>query len=603
MSGSVMKIKYSLDIFLLVFRRESGVMILPFAIMFPMLLMFFSFALDGAYFQSTRARLADAMNQGTLAIAINDRCDYVADKECAVKHRNKEANKKLLSHYLNYYFPNITFTDNDLDVIVNLNRNNAKELTSIDYNGTGIAKLHPIFKKYNGVGFSDDVIVRADSSAGTVRKLVENHNIPTDFVFIVDVSESMREKISGSDDDIKYDILKKAIVDISQAIFNNNKKNTIGIVPFNVGVPVKLSKTNLFGGKETGCSFAGKLKKQYTEFRSKSVDFNFWYNKYLDDKVNNIKKQDELITSFYEKTVAVVLHLTMPQMVDKKWCTTYSEKNIPFYSCDADSRANLRAHTDEYNLHYDHVKKLNKIADEYLSIVNSETIDFNEALKDKNLFSDSSVTTYTYFPYRLHNEYHPMFHHMCEYVNYFTFYRPGRNTINSHKLNDFVKEMKYRQSPPSYLIELTSNPEVISQFEKMSVMGGYTDTISGLLRSLPVIAKGHNAKKVIIMVTDGDDTYRGPKSLSSKLHKDYKICKRIKEGLLTYNKIYKTNEVDIFYISLSSTKGDDRHIKFWREFCVGDDNAFVANDYLSLVNILTKVYKKERINFIDKSRF
>ncbi|MGL9750731.1 MAG: TadE/TadG family type IV pilus assembly protein [Symbiopectobacterium sp.] len=124
-----MKIKYAIDFFLLVFRRESGAEILPFAIIFPILLMFFSFALDGAYFQSNRARLADAMNQGVLAIAINDCCDYVADKECAVKHGNKEANEKVLSHYLNYYLPNVTFTGNDLDVIISLNRDNAKKLT------------------------------------------------------------------------------------------------------------------------------------------------------------------------------------------------------------------------------------------------------------------------------------------------------------------------------------------------------------------------------------------------------------------------------------------------------------------------------------------
>ncbi|MGX8941983.1 hypothetical protein ACWWJF_18575 [Symbiopectobacterium sp. Eva_TO] len=590
-----MKIKYAINFFLLIFRRESGAMTLPFAIMFPMLLMFFSFALDGAHFQSTRARLADAMNQGTLAIAINDRCDYVTDKECAVKHGNKEANEKLLSHYLNYYLPNINFTDNDLDVIVNLNRNNAKELTSIDYNATGIAKLHPIFKKYNGVGFSDDVIVRADSSAGTVRKSVEKHSIPTDFVFIVDVSDSMSSKIRGSSD-IKYNILKKAVVHFSHAILNNNEKNTIGIVPFNVGVPVKLSKTSLFGGKETGCSFAGKLKKRYAKFQSKSVDFNFWYNKHL-GKTTNIKQQDELITSFYEKVVARGLNLTMPQMVDKKWCTTYSEKNIPFYSCDADSRANLRAHPHELNRHYDHVKNLNEIARHYLSIVTSKTINFNETLKDENLFSDRSVTTYTYFPYHINNS---MFYHMCFDKSY---YDSSKRPNFLYKLNNFVKEMKYRQSPPSYLIELTSNPDVINQFQKMSVMGGATDTSSGLLRSLPVIAKGHNAKKVIIMVTDGDDSAQGPKHLSRKLHQDYKICKRIKEGLLTYNKIYKTNEVDIFYISLASTKEDDEHIKFWREFCVGDDNAFVASDYLSLVNILTKIYKKDKINFIDKSGF
>lgn len=229
------------------------------------------------------------MNQGVLAIAINDRCDYVADKECAVKHGNKETNEKVLSHYLNYYLPNVTFTDSDLDVIVSLNRDNSKKLTSIDYNASGIATLHPIFKKYNKVGFSDDIHIRADNSAGTLRKSMEQKSLPTDFVFVVDVSGSMGEDINGVKPDVKggvkYDILKNAIVDFSQTILNGDEKNTIGIVPFNVGVPVKLNKKDLFGGKETGCSFVGKLKKEYARVSNKKIDFNFWYNKNLMRKI------------------------------------------------------------------------------------------------------------------------------------------------------------------------------------------------------------------------------------------------------------------------------------------------------------------------------
>ncbi|MBT9428702.1 TadE/TadG family type IV pilus assembly protein [Candidatus Symbiopectobacterium endolongispinus] len=260
-----MKIKYAVDFFLLVFRRESGAMALPFAIMFPILLMFFSFALDGAHFQSNRARLADAMNQVVLAIAINDRCDYVADKECAVKHGNKEANEKVLSHYLNYYLPYVTFTDNGLDVIVSMNRDNSEKLTSIDYNASGIATLHPILKKYNEFGFNDDIHIHADSSAGTVRKSMEQKNIPTDFVFIVDVSGSMGEDINGLEPDIKggikYDILKDVVVDFSQTILNGNEKNTIGIVPFNIGVPVKLSKMTFLVEKKLAVLLSVNLKK------------------------------------------------------------------------------------------------------------------------------------------------------------------------------------------------------------------------------------------------------------------------------------------------------------------------------------------------------
>ncbi|MBG6243790.1 hypothetical protein CS369_01015 [Candidatus Symbiopectobacterium sp. 'North America'] len=221
------------------------------------------------------------MNQGVLAIAINDRCDYVADKECAVKHGNKETNEKVLSHYLNYYLPNVTFTDSDLDVIVSLNRDNSKKLTSIDYNASGIATLHPIFKKYNEVGFSDDIHIRADKSAGTVRKSMEQKSFPTDFVFVVDVSGSMGEDINGVKPDVKggvkYDILKKAVVDFSQTILNGDEKNTIGIVPFNIGfgVPVKLNKKDLFGGKETGVLLSVSLKKSMRVLAIKRLILTF----------------------------------------------------------------------------------------------------------------------------------------------------------------------------------------------------------------------------------------------------------------------------------------------------------------------------------------
>ncbi|MCW2480014.1 TadE/TadG family type IV pilus assembly protein [Candidatus Symbiopectobacterium sp. NZEC135] len=600
-----MKIKHAVDFFLLVFRRESGAMTLLFAIMFPMLLMFFSLALDGAHFQANRARLADAMNQGVLAIAINDRCDYVMDKECAVKHGNETANKTILSHYLNYYLPNVRFTDNDMEVIVSLNRDNEK-LTSIDYNASGIATLHPIFKKYNEVGFSDNVLVRADSSAGTVRKSMEQKSLPTDFVFVVDVSSSMGLDINGKstkvENDKKYTILKNAVVRFSKTILNSNEKNAIGIVPFNVGVPVKLNKKDIFGGKETGCSFVGKLKKKYEGVRNKKVDFNFWYNKNFNEKNKDFNQQDEIITSYYKSIVSPALRLTMEQMVnDKKWCAEIYNINGS-YSCDADSRANLRAHPEEFTLYYNKAEELSTLAEKYFNVVNVETIDFDETLKDDYLFSDKSVTTYTYFPYHGNDG---MFHNMC-FDHWHSVLLPKYDDVNDikiiNKIMDYTDFMRKRESPSSYLIELTSSAEVISNFKEMKFHGGETDTSSGLLRSLPVIAKGNNPRKVIIMVTDGEDSSE-PQKLATALHKKYHICKRIKEGLLNHNKLHKTVEVDMFFISLAKNGVDGDEVKFWRESCVGDDNAFVVSDYQSLMNILAKIAKKEQINFIDKSDF
>ncbi|MGX8941420.1 hypothetical protein ACWWJF_14755 [Symbiopectobacterium sp. Eva_TO] len=210
--------------------------------------------------------------------------------------------------------------------------------------------------------------------------------------------------------------------------------------------------------------------------------------------------------------------------------------------------------------------------------------------------------TYTYFPYHGNDG---MFHSMC-FDHWHRVRLPKDDDINDMKvINDirtYADFMRKRESPSSYLIELTSSAEVISNFKKMMIHGGETDSSSGLLRSLPVIAKGNNPKKVIIMVSDGEDTFQ-PKELARALHKEHHICKRIKKGLLNYNKSHKTEVVDIFFISLAKKGVDDANIKFWRDFCVGDDNTFVVSDYQSLVNILAKISKKEKINFIDKSGF
>lgn len=136
----------------------------------------------------------------------------------------------------------------------------------------------------------------------------------------------------------------------------------------------------------------------------------------------------------------------------------------------------------------------------------------------------------------------------------------------------------------------------------MDLLGGSTDSSSSLLRLLPVIAKDNNPKKFIIMVSDGEDSSK-PKELTTALNEKHNICKIIKEGLLSYNKIHKTVEVDIFFISLAKDGVDGDNVKFWRKLCVGNNNAFVVSNYLDLVNILAKIAKKEKLNFIDKSGF
>ncbi|MGL9750732.1 MAG: hypothetical protein ACR5LC_04240 [Symbiopectobacterium sp.] len=115
------------------------------------------------------------------------------------------------------------------------------------------------------VGFSDDIHIRADSSAGTVRKSMEQKSLPTDFVFVVDVSGSMGHDINVDESfikgGVKFDLLKQAVVNFSQTILNRDEKNTIGIVPFNVGVPVKLNKKTFLVEKKQAVLLSVSLEK------------------------------------------------------------------------------------------------------------------------------------------------------------------------------------------------------------------------------------------------------------------------------------------------------------------------------------------------------
>lgn len=597
-----MRTKY-LDVFLaFVLRKQSGATTLMFAIMFPLLLMFFSVALDGARFQTSRARLADAMNQGVLAIAVDDTCDYVADSLC----NRKPENLQMLRRYLNYYLPDVTFPDADLRVIVNLNRDKLKTLTSIDYNAQGTAKSHPMFKSYREVGFNDDIYLRADSTVGSVRKNFKNKSISTDYVFVVDISSSMLEYINKLDKKyIKYELLKEVVTDFSDKILANNIKNTIGIVPFNVGVPVKLDKNNFWGGKETGCSFMGRIKKEYMQVNNKNIDLSFWYNKSFSAGANNIYKQNELVTSVYTNILRSYLKLDYNDVVsNKEWCYKYYEKNgEDILSCDADRRANVFKHRKEFDNTYDKVKHLWELMNGrsylYLNVLNAKTIDIEETLKDSNLFSDESVTTFTYFPY---HERDGLLNKMC----YDHDYMLGLSELNPDGVSEqtksvFVSYVKEIKSPPSYLIELSSDIKIIEEFKKMKAPGGDTDTSSGLLRSLPVIAKGNNPRKVIIMVTDGEDSGNA-EALTNLLHDPKNnICGKIRQGLLNYRKMPKTTDAEIYYISLGREGNFDKRMKFWRDNCVGENNAFVATDYNTLMQSLLTISKENRINFVDAS--
>lgn len=508
-----MQLKRLIDFFIQQFRQETGAIAVMFAIISPLLLMFYSMAFDGANMQASRARLADGLNQGILAVAMVDNRNSSSV--------NKAENIQLLRNYLEYYLPNAAIPLDDLDIAVALNYTDTNELKSVDYSASGKAIVKPSLgttvKAEGRPGFDPEVDIWA--SGGVVRKSLEKIKYPTDYVFVVDFSGSMLES-SAEPGMSRIKLLQKIVTAFSRTVLKDNKETTVGIVPFSVGVPVALNKKNLMGGNELGCSYVGKLKSEY-----KDVDLNF-----LD-----------------------------------KFSTSSSAAG----------------------------KLLNR-ASYHWAIANVETLDFDATLADGYMFSEKAVTTYI--------------HHYLEPSK-----RPLKYMCQSAAL-DVATELPSAQlasmtqtidKPASYLIELTSNPLVLDEFADMKVVSMLvrTDSSSGLLRSLPVIAKGINPRKIIIVVSDGDDNGNksvGPRSMTNKLHMEYGICDRIKQGLLKYPVGTETTQSDIYFISVVDDKNTDSRINFWADYCVGKNNTAVATDYQSLMNTLMGIAKKVNINFINK---
>lgn len=574
-------------------RHQYGAISVMFAIMFPLVIMFYSVAFDGANLQSSRARLADSINQGVLAIAVIDnRNATVADKA---------ANITLLHHYISYYLPDAAIADKDLNVtsVENYSTSGSKKLNSVDYAASGKINVRPLIGAHESVGFDSAVGLRADNGAGVVRKKIEEVQHPTDYAFVLDFSSSMLSQ-SAERGLTRIELLRRVVTDFMREILNNNDaNNTVGIIPFGTGVPVILPGKNIAGGNNFGCSTVGKLNPKY-----QNVDFDFWYNKMFarsstistPSETKQSYNYDNLLYDYYRNIIGPATGLNINDMVNKGWCVKNktSDKDRALYSCDADPRSSLFNNYAEFKDSRASAHELMFLANKHYGVINIETLDYDGLINDGYMFSEESVIT---FNYTVGSENYRPFIYDCISAFYFV------------KDSDAVNKLKDKTlKPASYLIELTSNQDVVAEFSNMTIAtktdtGVPTNVTSGLLRSLPVIAKGTNARKAIIVISDGLDsgsTTGGPYALTDRLFKKYNLCDRIREGLLQYPKGTSTEKADIFFIFTVDSSQAPKALDLWRNHCAGS-NVYLATNYQEITNVLMGIARKASIKFINKN--
>lgn len=73
------------------------------------------------------------------------------------------------------------------------------------------------------------------------------------------------------------------------------------------------------------------------------------------------------------------------------------------------------------------------------------------------------------------------------------------------------------------------------------------------------------------------------------------LCNVIKEGLKKYPDGTPTTDSDIYYISLVRNTSADE----WADYCVGPENAFIATNLDSLLEIIGNVMFKNTIEYIN----
>lgn len=568
-------IMYNLSFFKFSYIQNNRAAVsVMFAIVLPILIASFSIGIDGARFLIKRAKLSDALSQGSLAVALTGN-DNSLDTDIT-------RNEQLLKSYIDYYLPSDKIKPGSLKVTLRkkYDPDDTSRVVSLDYIADAAILSNPIFEslEHGLPGFRKDVQISSDGSNGIVRKTIDESSVESDIVFAVDFSGSMLDPSSEPSMN-RLQLLQKIITDLSKDVIKADSNTKIGIVPFDLGIPVSLSGKNPLGGARIGCSLPYKFNYQY------DLDFNFWSYKYpgnpYDDVNTAIKSTNRMLYSYYRTN----LGLSIDQLVNSGVCI--SIKDEPLYSCERNGlNLAMATNTAKFKSDYNIISQVGGKAG-HSSIASNITIDYSGSLNKKILFSD----TYKSFevPFGADYAISNVFKGMCT---------SGFNiTPHANYYDDYPAIISSLQQN-AHVINLTSSQLQLQKFNKMIVhLGAGTDTTAGLLAAAKVIRSGTNPQKIIIVITDGEDSGELV-TVSNRFHTQFQVCKKIVDGLeeLSAN----TKSVKIYYISLSAKDNNEKRLAFWRDNCVGSDGAFTATDYNSLKNVISSILQKGGLHFINK---
>ena len=645
-------------------KCTSGAVAISMAIMLPAIFTCMAFSINQAYTMRHRAKLSEATNEASLAVIAIDNKNVDVDA--------KKQNRKIALNYINYFITKKIGNESQTDE--NLLESGAQ--INVDYDEDRkeyyIAYNHQ-FDELTKNGYSDEqkpqsvVVSSKTESYGNTRKY-QNHD-SIDFAFISDFSASStclysdtncNDYSPNNSAQRRLDYMKAAIVDVVKE-YEKYSEYQFALVPYDIGVPVESQTKNAAGGKNYGCSVMYKMNQVWD-----SINYNFWANKNIAYTHWRKLKRDNVIQDYTNISNYFPKHRKLANYyMDYSYYNYYSQLIGPALNSDPDNISNMQVlkekglcyertdlwdrlengqaqwacgtdrsdhpekNTYEINKDYGNLVQLfdymfSKDYDKvHYSFANTITVDVKGTIN--TLFSEmnENIITFERPIAPVVAEFSP-FMGMCQAPLYSNNIM-NKEIIDAKKVTDVAysnigkgKFVANFESAP-HLIPFSDNAEhnrdLLNSIQKANWMpGGGTDTITALLRTVPVMAEGKGNNKVMIIISDGKDDPGA--DVLRDIFLDEGVCQAITAGLRSkdnFDNGYITKlakSAIIYYIKLTPNAGnlttnDQYEAEFgkWFTKCMNGNSMFLmeARDRKSLTDVISKIIEIETGKFIKKT--
>ena len=640
-------------------KNTSGNVAITMAIMLPAIFAFMAFSVNQAYTMRNRAQISEATNEASLAVIAIDNKN--------IDDNAKKENRQIALNFINYFISreigDKSKTDADLlknGSQINVDYNQDKKEYYISY--------HQSFDEFTNANHTDGnknqpiIISNKQDSYGNTRKYQVLDSF--DFVFVSDFSASSTCLYSdvncndfspNNNVQRRLDYMKDAIVDIVRE-YENYSQFKFAFVPYDIGVPVASNTTNKAGGQNYDCSVMYKMTAPYD-----SVDYNFWANKNIEYTEWNKLKKDNVITDFlnprnyfpdhekiinyymdnsyyhyYAKIIGPAKGLPYGDndaLVSDGLCIkrqNYIDKGQAEYGCGTDqpdypSAANKSIIEAQYPIVvqlFDYMFS-GDYEDVHYSFANTKTVDVQGTINTLFSGKNNNIITFNRPISPVLAEFSP-FMGMCQSPLY------NNNIMNADMIEQkqitddmyvniangkFVKNFEASPHLVPFSDDVDHNSNLLNNLVNTRwKAGGGTDTMTALLRTVPVIAESKGNNKVIIIISDGKDDAGADVLRDNFL--DNGVCQAITAGLKSKQNqdagyiVNAAKSAIIYYIKLNPAAryltNDAEYKKEygkWFTRCMNGNKMFIkeAMDKKSLFDVIDKIIGEvETGKFIKK---